>query len=214
MVTGYANRLSTKRQNEIEIKKHRMDILSQYVSIYNRLALYTNWNISVYLDKTDIDYPLVMYYVCEFLQLRKRLIHSLGTLQFDNLDADTIINDFERRIVAIIKEGFNYNEIEFSKLSYLVNDDTPYYKFHEKINESENKELFETFKKLIDDEKRKTQLKQKCKWYSQLIMFELTHIYQIWYKQEPSFSKLDTELKRKLEKDHPEYYKRIKEIGT
>ena len=45
-------------------------------------------------------------------------------------------------------------------------------------------------------------------------MFELTHIYQIWYKQEPSFSKLDKELKRKLEKDHPEYYKRIKEIGT
>jgi hypothetical protein len=214
VVTGYANRLSTKRQNEIEIKKHRMDILSQYVSIYNRLALYTNWNISVYLDKTDIDYPLVMYYVCEFLQLRKRLIHSLGTLQFDNLDADTIINDFERRIVAIIKEGFNYNEIEFSKLSYLVNDDTPYYKFHEKINESENKELFETFKKLIDDENKKAELKQKCKWYSQLIMFELTHIYQIWYKQEPSFSKLDTELKRKLEKDHSEYYKRINEIGT
>ena len=26
-------------------------------------------------------------------------------------------------------------------------------------------------------------LRQKCKWYSQLIMFELTHIYKIWYKQ-------------------------------
>ena len=35
-----------KDKNEIEIKKHRMDILSQHISLYNRLALYTNWNIS------------------------------------------------------------------------------------------------------------------------------------------------------------------------
>ena len=83
-----------------------------------------------------------------------------------------------------------------------MNDDTPYHKFYEKINENENKELFEKFKKLIDDENKKAELKQKCKRYSQLIMFELTHIYQIWYKQEPSFTKLDKELKKELKKDH------------
>ncbi len=45
-------------------------------------------------------------------------------------------------------------------------------------------------------------------------MFELTHIYQIRYKQEPSFSKLDKELIKELKKDHdhPNYYKRIKKI--
>jgi hypothetical protein len=80
LITIFANWLSKRRQNDIEIKKHRMEILSQHVSLYNRLALYTNWNISVYLDKTNIDYPLIMYYVCDFLQLRKQLIHSLGTL--------------------------------------------------------------------------------------------------------------------------------------
>ena len=154
-----------------------------------------------------------MYYICDFLQLRKKWIRTLGTLQFDNLDADTIINDLERAIVGIIKKEFD--EIEFSKLSCLVDDDTPYHKFYEKINENENKELFEKFKKLIDDENKKAELKQKCKWYSQLIMFELTHIYQIWYKQEPSFSKLDKELKKELKKDHdhPNYYERIKKIG-
>ena len=46
LITVGANELSKKRQNEIEIKKHRMDILSQHISLYNRLALYTNWNIS------------------------------------------------------------------------------------------------------------------------------------------------------------------------
>ena len=39
-------------------------------------------------------------------------------------------------------------------------------------------------KNLLDDENTKTKLlRQKCKWDSQLIMFELTHIYKIWYKQ-------------------------------
>ncbi len=54
--------------------------------------------------------------------------HTLGTLQFDKIDAD-----------AIIKEGFT--EIEFSKLSCLVNDDIPYHKFYENIKENENKVL-------------------------------------------------------------------------
>ncbi len=95
-----------------------------------------------------------------------------------------------------------------------MDDNTPYHKFYEKINENDNKELFEKFKNLLNNEETRTELKQKCKWYSQLIMFELTHIYQIWYKQEPDFSKLDNKLKEMLEKDYPKYYERIKEIGT
>ena len=43
---------------------------------------------------------------------------------------------------------------------------------------------------------------------------ELTHIYQIWYKQEPSFSKLDKELKNMLKNKYKKYYKRIEKIGT
>jgi hypothetical protein len=216
LITVGANELSKKRQNEIEIKKHRMDILSQHISLYNRLALYTNWNISWNLreakkNEKPIDYPLIMYYVCDFLQLRKQLICSLGTLQFDNLDADEIINNIERAIVVIIKQEFS--EIEFSKLSSLVNDDTPYHKFHEKINENENKDLFEKFKSFLEN--NRDNLEQKCRWYSDLIMFELTHIYKIWYKQEPKFSKLSEDLKEELKKDphHPKYYKRIKKIG-
>ena len=39
-------------------------------------------------------------------------------------------------------------------------------------------------KNLLDDENTKIELlRQKSKWYSQLIIFELTHIYKIWYKQ-------------------------------
>ena len=218
VVTGIANWLSKRSQNEIEIKKHRMEILSQYVSLYNRLALYTNWDISWNIQGTKkngkpIDYSLIMYYVCDFLQLRKQLIHSCGTLQFDNLDADEIINDFERTIVGIIKTGFN--GIECSKLSCLVDDNTPYHKFDEKIKEDENKELFKKFKNLLDNEETKTKLEKYCRWYSQLIMFELTHIYKIWYNDEPKLSKLSEDLIKELEKDkeHPNYYNRIKKIG-
>ena len=120
LLTIFANWLSKRRQNDNGIARHRMEILSQYVSLYNGLALYTNWNISWKLreSKENIDYSLIMYYVCDFLQLRKQLIHSLGTLQFDNLDAESIISDLERVNVDIIKKEFN--EIEFSKLSCLV----------------------------------------------------------------------------------------------
>ena len=43
-------------------------------------------------------------------------------------------------------------------------------------------------------------------------MFELTHIYKIWYNDEPKFSKLKKDLLLELEK-YPAYYKRIKKIG-
>ena len=220
LITPTTNTLLKRRENEIEIKKYRMEILSQYISLYNRLALYTNWNIiwnirEAKKNEKPIDFSLIMYYVCDFLQLRKQLIHSLGTLQFDNLDADSIINNLERTIVGIIKNGFNYNEIEFSKLSCLVDDNTPYHKFYEKIFENENKELFEKFKKFLENKENQTELEKNCRWYSELIMFELTHIYKIWYKEKPKFSKLSQDLKEELEKDHdhPNYYKRIKKIG-
>jgi len=48
---------------------------------------------------------------------------------------------FWKTIIAIIKDGFT--EIEFSKLSCLVNDDIPYHKFYENIKENENKVLLE-----------------------------------------------------------------------
>ena len=49
------------------------------------------------------------------------MIRSLGTLQFDNLDADEIINNIERAIVVIIKQEFS--EIVFlQNYSSLVNN--------------------------------------------------------------------------------------------
>ena len=214
LITIFANWLSKKRQNDIEIKKHRMEILSKHVSLYNRLALYTTWNISWKIREAKkheikIDYPLIMYYGCDFLQLRKRLIQTLGTLQFDNQDAETIINNLERAIVATIKQGFN--EREFSKLSCLVDDNTPYHKFYDKINEDE-KELFEKFKQFLEN--NKDSLEKNCRYYSELIMLEFGHIYKIWYKEEPKFSKLDEDLKEMLEKDHPNYYNRIEKFGA
>ena len=72
--------------------------------------------------------------------------------------------------------------------------------------------MFEKFKSFLEN--NRDNLEQKCRWYSDLIMFELTHIYKIWYKQEPKFSKLSEDLKEELrEASPPKYYKRIKKIG-
>ena len=71
-----------------------------------------------------------------------------------------------------------------------MDDNTPYHKFYEKINENENKELFEKFKNLLNNEETRTELKQKCKWYSQLIMFELTHITKYGINKNQNFLNL------------------------
>ena len=42
LITPTTNALLKRRENEREIKKYRMEILSQYITLYNRLALYTN----------------------------------------------------------------------------------------------------------------------------------------------------------------------------
>lgn len=73
------------RQNEIEIKKHRMEILSQRISLYNRLALYTNWNNSWNIreakkNEKPVDCPLIMYYVCDFLTVKKTIDSLIGNI--------------------------------------------------------------------------------------------------------------------------------------
>ena len=109
------------------------------------------------------------------------------------------------------KKGFD--EIKFSKLSCLVDNNTPYHKFHEKINENENKGLFEKFKILLENDEIRMNLKYNCKFYSELIMLELGHIYKLWYNEEPKFSLLSKEVRTMLEK-YPNYYNRIKKFGT
>ena len=47
LIIPTTNALLKRRENEREIKKYRMEILSQYITLYNRLALYTNWNIKL-----------------------------------------------------------------------------------------------------------------------------------------------------------------------
>ena len=46
-----------------------------------------------------------MFFVCDFLNLRRQLMLTLGTLQFDNLDAEQLIDDLGRSIVITIKKG-------------------------------------------------------------------------------------------------------------
>jgi hypothetical protein len=208
LITIFANWLIKRRQNYLEIAKHRMEILQKYVPLYNKLALYTMWNIAWKLGHPKnglIQYEQVLYHVCNFLQCRKELKRTLGTLLFDNIEAENIIDDLGREIAKFFEEG--YDEVEFSKLADLVENELPYHKFHDLIIRPDGVFLYSKFKKIITSEGEK--IEKVCRWYSQLIMFELGHVYKIWYGEEPDVLKLSPDLRSHLDTRHPKYYTRI-----
>jgi hypothetical protein len=57
-----------------------------------------------------------------------------------------------------------------------------------------------------------SELEGNCRWFAQLIMYELNHVYWIWYNEPPDLSKISPDLLNYLANKHPKYYHRIVKI--
>jgi hypothetical protein len=178
---------SKRRERYFEVSKYKIETISKAVPYYNKLA-FNAFNFSRELQKpTDKrDYMLCMYRLSNFLYTLQKIRHMFGDIQLDNLQAEKILDGFFSMIYCLIIAKFSY--LEYSKLSYLVENDLPYHKFHDNILNNEN-ELYEKFKNWISTEISQQHFKsliEKSEWYSALLMLELNHIYKLWYKEEPS----------------------------
>jgi hypothetical protein len=92
----------------------------------------------------------------------------------------------------------------------LSDNTTAESQIHNIIN-NEN-ELYEKFKNWLSYDIPQQPIKdliEKSEWYSSILMFELNHIYQLWYDEEPSFE-LRNELGYYLKHNERKYYNRIK----
>jgi hypothetical protein len=198
-----------RREEYIEQSKQKIDIISKAVPYYNQLAM-NCWNFGWNLrENENPDYKYLMYFMCNMLHFRHEIISKFGDLQFDNLQAERIMNNLWQNIHSKIIVYFNY--IDISKLRDLVNNDLPYHKFQANLND-ENKELYDKFVSWLLMEISFTdldELQNKCMWYSQLIMLELNHVYRLWYNEEPPHI-LDDGLKEYLKNNERKYYDRIK----
>ena len=182
-----------------------LQIVSKAAPYYNLLAMNAwnfGWNItSEKVEKRNNE--RIMYYFCNMLYFREEITKKFGDLQFDNLEAEKIIFGFWREIKSLVEEGFGY--VDASKLASMVQEHTPYHKFHEGLS-NENKELYDKF--LIWISKIPQDKLERAMWYAQLIQLELNHIYRLWYGEEPP-PVLTEGLKKHLMDNEPHYYNRI-----
>lgn len=200
---------SKRRERYFEVSKYKIQTISRAVPYYNKLA-FNAFNFSRELRKPSDkrDYMLCIYRLSNFLYTLQKIRQIFGDVQLDNLEAERILDGFFSNIYCVIIAKFTY--LEYSKLSYLVENDLPYHKFHDNILDNEN-ELYEKFKNWISSEisqEHFEDLTEKSEWYSALLMLELNHIYKLWYKEEPSIPYND--LMEYLKKNEIQYYNRIK----
>jgi len=158
VITVIVNWIIRKRQEAMEI----LNIISKAAPYYNQIAR-NAWNFSLDLTHNEgqRDYKLLLYYVCNILQTRNQISQKLGDLQFDNLEAERIINDFGRDFISVVKREFN--AVEFSELSHLTRDNKPYHEFYQVI--SNDSRLYDKFEKWLSQEISKEnfdELEKKC----------------------------------------------------
>ncbi|MDQ6668619.1 MAG: hypothetical protein M3Y53_10410, partial [Thermoproteota archaeon] len=140
---------------------------------------------------------------CNMLYFREEITKKFGDLQFDNLDAEEIIQGFWTEIKSTIEEEYGY--VDISRLICMVKGEIPYHKFHESLS-NENKGLYDKF--LTWTSKIPADKSEKAMWYAQLILLVLNHIYRIWYGAEPRL-RMRRQLNSFLLKHHRDYYNRI-----
>jgi hypothetical protein len=209
IIEKFHDLFSKGRERYFDVSKYKIQTISKAVPNYNKLA-FNALNFSRELRKPPDkrDYMLCMYRLSNFLYALQKIRQLFGDVQLDNLEAEKILDSFFSNIYCLIIAKFSY--LEYSKLSYLVENDLPYHKFHDSVLENENK-LYEKFKYWISSKMSQQDfnvLTEKSNWYSALIMLELNHIYKLWYKEEPSLP--DNDLMEYLKKNEIKYYNRIK----
>jgi hypothetical protein len=213
-MTIFNNWLMRRRQNKLEIEKVRMESISKSAPLYEKIALYNSWNLShqLRLPAGQRDNELMFYYLCNILNLRRQIINVIGDLQFTDLTAERIIGDLGRNIVGLVIDHFG--QLDTSRLTSLVDNDLPFHQFHTIISENGNSEFFHNFEQLIAVQESVQKLEQNCRWYAELIMYELTYMYMIWYREPPEFLGLDADLRAHLEQNHRDYLRRLLKIET
>lgn len=205
------NWLIKRRQHKLNMSDVRIQTISKFSPLYNKLALYNSWNLSnqLNLPREKRDTVLMFFYVCNILNLRRQIVNQIGDLQFADLTAETIIGDLGRNIASLIVAQFG--QYKSSLMTSLVDSDLPFYEFHDTILK-EHSDLLHDFEEWITRPEISEQLEKNCRWYSQLIMYELNYVYMIWYGEPPDLLKLSPDLIDHLETTHPKYFQRLKKI--
>src|ERR1041385_9143774 len=105
LLTAFANRLSKKREQYLDIAKYKIDTISKAKPYLIQQARYCDLlfsHLSTNKDRSDIDAKLCLYYISNFLFHRSEIHRQFGEVQFDHLEAERIVRNYENMIIGVI----------------------------------------------------------------------------------------------------------------
>jgi hypothetical protein len=214
VLTLFANWLIKRRQQRVDMSKIKIQTITKVVPLYNQIALYNSSNLSYELgkDNQDRDAVLMLYYICNIMNIRKQIIKKIGDIQLDNIDAERIIGNLYNNIITRIKGHFGH--VDSDRMLHLVDNDIAYHRFHQKVSSGNDNDLYQKFVHWIYGEEITSEIERNCRWFAELIMYELNYVYRIWYNEPPDIFRLSQDLLNYLATNHPKYYHRIMKIET
>jgi hypothetical protein len=186
-----------KREERYEMTKQKLEVISKSLPIYVQLvSIYST--VGSLLSQYPRDEKYCLYSICRLLLLQKSIYDTYGSLQLDDLDAETVVNDLGTEIISVIIKRFGREKM--TKMRSLVDYNADYVTFLRNLER--DVQLFNTFhlwllevtsKFPLPDDFLKG-LANKCQWYSELTLFEINHIYRYWYNEEPRYHGLSEEV--------------------
>jgi hypothetical protein len=205
VITFYGNKWLQVRQQTNEVSKQKIDMISKSQSKFVQLGDYY-YEFAANLrrtntddDWTDDDWDRSFYTLCKVFQLRNCIFEEFGAIQLYNVEAESIINSFDKYVAK------RFSPLDINLMQNLVQAYPHYDQF--KNNISSHMDLYNTFKKYVSNDL--SNIEKRCRWFTQLISYELNHIFNNWYDTEPTLTQLSKDLKDHLYNEHPRYWDRL-----
>jgi hypothetical protein len=208
-LTAFANWLMRRRQEYLEVAKYKIDQISKFRPYIKQLeSNHDGIAEDIFNGATnDTKAMLFLYYISNILYIRRQM-YEKSPLQLSDLYAENLINDIGQQAFVEFTEGFNDDDL--SIMTHLVNDSTSYVEFSNKMRCVEYSYLHNKIEKWLlkkIKERDFEEIKLYSKYYADLLAFELSRAYSIWYGETPRMrSYLSEKTVHHLKKTHPRYY--------
>jgi hypothetical protein len=170
--------------------------------------------------RNHVDSTLLLYYISCIFYLHRKSLEQAGELQLASLDGEKFVSTFSRSFTNTLSRNVPFNHYEIYSLSGIVEEDNTTSsttsekskfvqpdKFKDKVLNSELNKKFQNW--FLNVSNNLDDLEEYSRYYSELLNLELTHIFQRWYGQEPSFKGLSNDLKQHLKRKNNPYFCRI-----
>lgn len=209
-ITLFSNWLLKRREERLDISKQKMSEITKSMPNYTQMASYYK-ALAVQLSEQKKDQTICLYYTCRALCLQRQLFIKVGAFQLDDLDAESILAKLSGELLTTLSKELSITER--LKLTDLISETSTFDDFLNTISLPHNQALVQRFYSWLNTSNSLQELSKNCTWFRDLLIFEINHVYELWYGTNPEYYNKDTlkpELFKYLEEKHPLFANRIR----